>query len=144
MGSPRSMSSVSDQFNNIVLFDGVCNLCSSSVQFIIKRDPKARFRFASLQSLTGQQLLEKFQLSTDALYSIILVRGNSFSERSDAALEIARQLTGLWPLFYVFKIVPRFLRDPIYNWISRNRYNWFGKKDACWLPTPELKERFVD
>lgn len=144
MGSPRSMSSVSDQFNNIVLFDGVCNLCSSSVQFIIKRDLKARFRFASLQSPTGQQLLEKFQLPTDALYSIILVQRNSFLERSDAALEIARQLTGLWPLFYVFKIVPRFLRDPIYNWISRNRYSWFGKKDACWLPTPELKGRFID
>ena len=138
------MSSATNQQSNIVLFDGVCNLCSSSVQFIINRDPKAQFRFASLQSPTGQHLLKKFQLPVDALYSIILVRGNSFLERSDAALEIARNLSGLWPMFYVFKIIPRFLRDPIYNWISRNRYNWFGKKDACWLPTPELKSRFLN
>ncbi|MBX2970241.1 MAG: DUF393 domain-containing protein [Cyclobacteriaceae bacterium] len=133
-----------DQPKNIVLFDGVCNLCSSSVQFIINRDPKSRFRFALLQSETGKGLLEKFQLPVDALYSIILVRENSYLERSDAALEIARNLSGLWPLFYAFKIVPKVLRDPIYNWISRNRYNWFGKKEACWLPTPELKERFID
>lgn len=138
------MSSVENQYSNLILFDGVCNLCSSSVQFIINRDPKSRFRFASLQSETGKKLLEKFQLPVDALYSIILVQGNSYLERSDAALEIARKLSGLWPLFYAFKIVPNVLRDPIYNWISRNRYKWFGKKDACWLPTPELKARFVD
>jgi predicted DCC family thiol-disulfide oxidoreductase YuxK len=143
MGSSRSMSSA-DHSGSIVLFDGVCNLCSSSVQFIIKRDPKSRFRFASLQSETGQKLLNKFQLPADALYSIILVKENSYLERSDAALEITRNLSGLWPLFYAFKIVPKVLRDPIYNWISRNRYNWFGKKDACWLPTPELKERFIN
>jgi predicted DCC family thiol-disulfide oxidoreductase YuxK len=137
------MSSGTDQQGNIVLFDGVCNLCSRSVQFIIRRDPKARFRFASLQSPTGQQFLERFHLPTDALYSIMLVRGASFLERSDAALEIARNLSGLWPIFYVFKVVPKFLRDPVYDWISRNRYNWFGKKDACWLPTPELRERFI-
>ncbi|MBX2965909.1 MAG: thiol-disulfide oxidoreductase DCC family protein [Cyclobacteriaceae bacterium] len=137
------MSSGNNQPVDVVLFDGVCNLCSSSVQFIIKRDYRARYHFASLQSSAGQQLLQKFNLPADALYSIILVRGDAFLERSDAALEIARNLSGLWPLFYIFKIIPRFLRDPVYNWISRNRYRWFGKKDACWLPTAELKARFI-
>lgn len=130
--------------SNIVLFDGVCNLCSGSVQFIIKRDPQAKYKFASLQSDVGQQILKKFNLSQTELHTIILVKSNSFLQRSDAALEIARNLTGGWPLFYVFKIVPRFMRDLIYNWISRNRYSWFGKQDSCWLPTPELKTRFLD
>jgi predicted DCC family thiol-disulfide oxidoreductase YuxK len=130
--------------SHLVLFDGVCNLCSSSVQFIIRRDPGARFRFASLQSEIGQEYLRRFNLNTSRLHSIILVKDDQFLERSDAALEIARNLSGAWPLFYIFKIIPRFLRDPVYNWISRNRYAWFGKKDACWIPTPELRSRFVD
>lgn len=138
------MSPEVSSYSEIILFDGVCNLCSSSVQFIINRDTRNRYRFASLQSDIGKKLLNKFALPEDALYSIILVRGDSFLERSDAALEIARNLSGAWPLFYIFKIVPKFLRDPVYNWISRNRYTWFGKKDACWLPTPELSKRFVD
>lgn len=130
--------------SNIVLFDGVCNLCSGSVQFIIKRDPQTIYKFASLQSDVGQQILKKFNLSQTELHTIILVKGNSFLKQSDAALEIARNLTGGWSLFYGFKIVPRFVRDLIYNWISRNRYAWFGKQDSCWLPTTELKTRFLD
>ncbi len=129
--------------SDIILFDGVCNLCSGSVQFIINRDPAGRYRFASLQSEFGQQMLKRFNLNTTDLHSIILVSGEHYLQRSDAALEIARNLSGGWPLFYAFKIIPRFLRDPIYNWISRNRYAWFGKTDSCWLPTPELKDRFI-
>ncbi len=137
---------MSDSLENrpVVLFDGVCNLCSNYVQFIIKRDPTAKFRFASLQSAFGQKLSSQFKLDTQHLHSIILVQGNTFKERSNAALEIARHLSGAWPLLHTFKIVPRFLRDPIYNWVARNRYRWFGKKDECWIPTPDLKNRFLD
>jgi predicted DCC family thiol-disulfide oxidoreductase YuxK len=142
MGSPDPLTSPKD--SPLILFDGVCNLCSSSVQFIIRRDPRKRFRFASLQSPTGQQLLKKFSLSQTEMHSIILVRDYHYAQRSDAALEIARQLSGLWPLLYVFKIVPRIIRDAVYNLISRNRYRFFGKKDACWLPTPDLKSRFIE
>jgi predicted DCC family thiol-disulfide oxidoreductase YuxK len=126
------------------LFDGVCNLCSGSVQFIIKRDPKAKFKFASLQSAFGQQQLEKLGLDKSSLYSIILLKEDKVYQRSDAALEIARHLRSLWPLFYAFKILPRFMRDGMYNWIAQNRYRWFGRKDACWLPSPHLKSRFID
>lgn len=128
----------------IILFDGVCNLCSGSVKFIIKRDPSGYFKFASLQSEFGQQQLQKLKLDQNSFRSIILLSGDHVYERSDAALEIAKKLTGAWPLLYGFKILPRFLRDAVYNLISRNRYKLFGKKDACWIPTPELKSRFKD
>ena len=141
MGAPGK---VKPQKNNIVLFDGFCNLCSGSVQFIINRDVKGVFKFASLQSFFGQQQLDNFKLDKNLLHSIILVRGDQFYQRSDAALEIARRLSGAWPVLYIFKILPRFLRDGIYNVIARNRYRLFGKMDACWIPTPELKERFLE
>ncbi|MBX2962472.1 MAG: DUF393 domain-containing protein [Cyclobacteriaceae bacterium] len=128
----------------IVLFDGVCNLCSNSVQFIIKRDPKAQFKFASLQSVYGKEILKRFKLNADVLHSIILVKGDCYFERSDAALFIAKNLSGAWPLFNAFKIVPRFIRDAVYNWVARNRYKWFGMKNECWFPTPDLKNRFLD
>lgn len=128
----------------VILFDGVCNLCSGSVQFIIKRDPAAYFKFASLQSDFGQRHLKKLGLDQQSFHSIILINGDKVYQRSDAALEIAKKLGGGWPLFYGFKILPRFFRDAIYNLISRNRYRLFGKKDACWIPTPELKSRFKD
>src|SRR5688500_5258714 len=137
MGAPGK---VKPQKNNIVLFDGVCNLCSGSVQFIIKRDVKGAFKFASLQSSFGQQQLGYFKLDKNLMHSIILLQGDQFFQRSDAALEIARQLSGAWSVLYIFKIVPRFLRDGIYNVIANNRYRLFGKMDACWIPTPELKE----
>lgn len=138
------MNALIAKYPHVILFDGVCNLCSGSVQFIIKRDPNERYKFASLQSELGARVLAHLGLSSSELHSIILVEGNRHLQRSDAALEIARNLSGGWPLLYVFKIIPRFLRDPVYNWISRNRYAWFGKKDACWLPTPDLKSRFLD
>lgn len=128
----------------VVLFDGVCNLCSSAVQFIIKRDPEAYFKFASLQSEFGQQQLIRFRLDPNSLHSVILIQDGVVYQRSDAALAIARKLRAGWPLLYGFKIVPRFLRDAIYNLVAGNRYRLFGKKDACWIPTPELKSRFKD
>jgi predicted DCC family thiol-disulfide oxidoreductase YuxK len=138
------MSSSLKKQSDIILFDGVCNLCSSSVQFIIKRDPKARYKFASLQSDFGQRFLEEKNLSTADFHSLIVIKNGAYLQRSDAALEIARHLSGLWPVFDAFKFLPRLLRDPVYNWISRNRYNWFGKKESCWLPTVELRSRFLD
>lgn len=122
----------------------MCNLCSGSVQFIIKRDPAARFRFASLQSAFGQHQLDKFKLSKTDLYSVILLKGEKCFQKSDAALEVARNLNGLWPLLYAFKIIPAVFRDFIYSWIAQNRYAWFGKKTSCWIPTPELRSRFID
>ena|SRR5688572_15981092 len=139
-----ALGAVKPQESNIVLFDGVCNLCNGLVQFIIKRDPAGVFKFASLQSDYGQQQLEKFNIDKNLLHSIILVRDSQYYQRSDAALEIAKKIKGGWRVLYAFKIIPRFLRDGIYNLIAKNRYRFFGKKDACWIPTPELKERFLE
>lgn len=128
----------------IILFDGVCNLCSGAVLFIIKRDRHAKFLFASLQSPFGQQQLKKIGLEREAIQTIILMRGADVFYRSDAALEIARGLNGIWPSLYILKIIPAFLRDALYNYISRNRYKFFGKKDTCMIPTPELQSRFIE
>ena len=127
----------------VILFDGVCNLCNGSVLFVIKRDPQGIFRFATLQGSVARELLVKHDMDSDALYSIILVDGSRVYQRSRAALEVVKRLTGLWPLLYVFIIVPPFLRDAVYDWISSNRYQWFGKKNECTIPTPELKSRFI-
>ncbi len=137
MGTPGAI----DQ--PIILFDGVCNLCNQSVQFVIRHDRASRFKFAALQSPFGQSELERFQLNKEKLLSVILVVNGKAYDRSRAALEIARRLDGAWRLFYVFVIVPPFLRNFIYDWISRNRYKWFGRKDECMIPTPELKARFI-
>lgn len=127
----------------VILFDGVCNLCNASVLFVIKRDPKEKFRFASLQSDFGKDQMRKFRLRDSELNSVLLIKQSKLLQKSNAALEIARHLTGGWPLLYAFKIFPVFMRDWVYNWIARNRYSWFGRKDACMIPTPELKARFV-
>ncbi len=136
----------SDPLSNsglIILFDGVCNLCNSSVLFIIKRDPKSRFYFAALQSDFGKTQLDKFGISFTIPESVLLIEEGRLFQKSSAALKIARNLNGLWPAVYVFIIVPKFLRDLIYDYIARNRYRWFGKREACMIPTPELKARFV-
>ncbi len=127
----------------IILFDGVCNLCSAAVHFVIKRDSKNNFRFASLQSEFAKKLLPKFNHGHEVT-TIVLIDNDKIYFRSDAALEISKGLRGLWPVFFIFKIVPRFLRDFVYDFIAKNRYRWFGKTDACWLPSPDLKSRFVD
>ncbi len=125
----------------IILFDGVCNLCNGAVQFIIERDKKQQFRFASLQSDFGQQYQQQVGAAVD---SILLVKNDKIYQKSSAALRIARHLDGLWPLLFLFIIVPPFIRNSIYDWIARNRYRWFGKQDSCWLPTPDLKALFLD
>jgi predicted DCC family thiol-disulfide oxidoreductase YuxK len=127
----------------VLLFDGVCNLCNSSVQFIIKNDKKGKFRFASIQSDYGQQAIKEYDLGDENLKTVILIADGKAYKKSTAALEVARRMDGLWPLLYVFWIVPYPLRDLVYNWIANNRYKWFGKKDQCMIPSPELKDRFI-
>ena len=129
----------------IILFDGVCNLCNSSVQFVIKRDKKDIFRYAALQSEIGQELVNQRQIDTSKVDSIILIEpGVAYYTKSDAALEIAQDLGGLWKLTAVFTWIPTSIRNSIYDLVAKNRYKWFGKQDACMIPTPELKAKFLD
>lgn len=127
----------------ILFFDGVCNLCNGFVQFVITRDKKGYFSFAALQSEIGQEYMQKAGMSVEELNTVILYEEGKFYTHSDVALRVVRNLTGLWPLFGVFWVVPKPIRDFIYNWIARNRYKWFGKKEACMLPRPEWKSRFL-
>ena len=126
--------------HNIIFFDGICNLCNSSVNFIITRDREARFKFAPLQSEIAKNYLDQ----TEEFESIVLLTNGGVYKKSTAALKIARELKGGWKLLYIFIILPKFLRDFFYDIIAKNRYKWFGKKDACMVPTPELKSRFLD
>ena len=128
----------------IVLFDGVCNLCNRSVQFIIRHDKKKKFLFASLQGQKGQEVLQQFHLPANELNSFILLEGDRIYTRSTGALRVLKHLGGGWSLLYAFIIIPAFIRHGVYNWIARNRYKWFGKKEECWVPTPDLRNRFLD
>ncbi len=133
---------VSDAAKTIVLFDGVCNLCNGVVQFIIANDRVGVFQFASQQSEAGKKLLELHKLPT--MDTVVLIDGDKVFTRSDAVLEILRRLPAKWSWLSAFKIVPKFLRDAVYKLIGRYRYNIFGKQESCWLPTPELRARFLD
>lgn len=135
-------SALTNEDNAIIFFDGVCNLCSGAVRFVLKRDRKNRFKFASLQSDFARERLRKFG-SHESLETIVLIDHGRLFKKSDAALEIARHLDFPWPLWYALKIFPRAIRDFFYEFVARNRYRWFGKSDHCMLPAPELSERFV-
>jgi predicted DCC family thiol-disulfide oxidoreductase YuxK len=126
----------------VVLFDGVCNLCNGTVQFVIARDPDARFKFASQQSAVGLELMRQHNLP--AMTSVVLIQNGQALLRSDAVLEMARLLPAPWSWAVVFKWVPRAVRDFVYGLIARSRYTIFGKREACWLPTPNLRNRFLD
>jgi predicted DCC family thiol-disulfide oxidoreductase YuxK len=128
---------------NILLFDGVCNLCNGAVQFIIKRDRKNLLQFASLQSDAGQKLLGKFGLPAAEFHSLILIQGDHYFMKSAAVLKIARQLGSVWKVFYAFIIVPRPVRDFFYDMVARSRYRVFGKRDECMVPTPDLVDKFL-
>lgn len=128
----------------VLLFDGVCNLCAGSVQFVINRDPRARVKFASLQSEQGKKLLGSHSLPANHLKSLVFIEDGKAYTRSTGALRVARYLNGAWPVLYLLIIVPRFIRDVVYDWVGRNRYKWFGEKTECWIPTPALKARFLD
>jgi predicted DCC family thiol-disulfide oxidoreductase YuxK len=129
---------------SIVFFDGHCALCCASVRFIIRRDRKARFVFAALQSPTGQKLLHKVKSSALASDSIILLEDQQVFEYSTAALKIARHLDGAWPVLYVLMAAPRWLRDAFYRWVARNRNRFFRRYEECWLPGPSYQGRFLE
>lgn len=131
------------QVTDVVIFDGVCNLCARSVQFILRHESGPRFLFSPLQSIAGARLLDKHGFSTADVESFVLLSDGKVYTRSTAALRIARRLKGAWRLLLVLWLVPRPLRDLLYDFVARNRYPWFGKAESCMVPTPELRARFL-
>ncbi len=129
--------------NGVILFDGVCNLCNGFVNFIIKRDSNNYFQFASLQSRAGEKLLSAYKVAEQMKTIVYLEKGKVY-KRSGAALRICRRLSGGWPLLYVFIIIPPFIRDGIYDLVAKYRYQWFGKREQCMVPTPELRSKFLE
>ncbi len=132
------------QDKKIILFDGVCNLCDSVVQFIIKRDKADIFRFVALQSDLGQEIVNYIGIDSSQTDSIILYQpGHSYYYKAEAALRIAKELGGIYSLLMVFNIFPKSLSNSVYDYIARNRYKWYGKKNECMIPTPAMKAKFL-
>jgi predicted DCC family thiol-disulfide oxidoreductase YuxK len=127
----------------IILFDGVCNFCNWSVQFVMDRDAQKQFYFASLQSDTGQALLERFGLKDADIDSVVFIQGDKAYVKSSAALKIASQLDGWIKVMGIFRIIPTFLSDLVYDIIAANRYRWFGKREHCMIPTREQRAQFL-
>ena len=133
------------QNKKIILFDGRCNLCDTSVQFIIKRDTKDVFRFVSLQSNLGQELLQQLPISTQKIDSIILYESdNVFYFKSKAIFEIAKSIGGVFYCLLIFKWLPIAVTNTIYDYVAKNRYRWFGKKEQCLVPTKDLQSKFLE
>ncbi len=129
----------------IVLYDGVCNFCNNSVNYIISKDKKDIFRFVSLQSKLGNEIINYIGLREKNIDSIVLYqKGNAYYYKSSAAIQILKNLGGLYSLAIIFNYLPKFLRDYFYDYIAKNRYNWFGKKETCIIPTQEIKDKFLD
>lgn len=141
---PSKMPILIPRGKKIILYDGVCNVCDGFVQFILKRDKKGVFYFASLQSDIAQQLLAKHQIQVKALSTVVLIDGNKFYTHSDVPLLVGKELGGICRMFYPFKILPKKFRDVVYDWFAKNRYRFFGKKEVCMLPEPEWHSRFLD
>jgi predicted DCC family thiol-disulfide oxidoreductase YuxK len=128
---------------SIVLFDGICNLCNSSVQFVINHDNKQHFLFASIQSDASAKLLLQHNYKNNSLNTIVLIEGGKTYNKSTAVLKIARNLDGFWKIFYIFLFIPKIIRDKIYDIIAKNRYRWFGKKKECVYYFDLYKNRFI-
>jgi len=129
----------------IILFDGVCNLCDASVQFIIKNDKNDVFRFVAIQSALGQQIIKHLGIDTSKTDSIILYEpGIAYYFKAEAALRIAKELKSWHSILYIFIHIPNFIKNGVYDFIAKNRYKWYGKKEACMIPTPELKAKFLE
>ena len=137
-------TSIADNTSYILLFDGVCNLCTGIVNFIIKNDKKEVFRFAALQSQSGQALLKKLNLPATDFDSFILIAGDKYYTKSTAVLHVLKALGGLWEVLYVYIVFPESMRDFIYDIVARTRYRVFGKKETCLVPSPEIKDRFLE
>lgn len=130
--------------NKLVLFDGVCNLCNFTVNFIIDRDQKKEYYFAPLQSETAKSILLKYGMSQNEMNSVILIKGNQIYQKSDAVLEIIKDFSLPYQIFQIGRILPKYIRDYLYDCIAKNRYRFFGKTETCKIPTPELRERFLE
>lgn len=137
------MSHYDPSRDHLLLFDGVCHLCDASVRFIVRHDPAGKIKFAPIQSPLGRELYTRHGLDPESPNAMLFITPHGAFQASDAALEIARALGGMWKIATLFKPLPQFLRDAAYYLIARNRYRWFGKDDACMMPTPELKARVV-
>lgn len=135
---------MSEQANKILLFDGVCNLCSGSMLFVIKRDAKRQIRYAPIQSKQGKMLMNKYGIEEAYLGSLIFIDEGKVYLRSTGALRLCKYLKGLWPLLYVLILVPPFIRNAFYGTVSKYRYSLFGKQETCMVPTVELKSLFLD
>ena len=128
----------------ILLFDGVCNLCNSSVQYVIKKDKKDEFRFVALQSELGQEIVKHIGIADKNIDSIVLyLPGIAYYYKSSAVIEISKSLQGFFNYGMLFRLLPTFLRDSVYDYIAKNRYKWYGKQESCMIPTPELKAKFL-
>lgn len=127
----------------VILFDGVCNFCNGAVNFVLKQDKKAVFRFAPLQSEAGQNLLKQYHLSTEDFDSFVLIENGKVYKKSAASLRVMNKFPWYWKEAQILWIVPGFLRNAIYDFIAKNRYKWFGKKEQCMVPTPEIRQRFL-
>ncbi|MDO5655682.1 MAG: DCC1-like thiol-disulfide oxidoreductase family protein [Flavobacteriaceae bacterium] len=130
--------------NNLVLFDGVCNLCNATIQRLIRWDKKKVLKFSSLQSEIGQTILREHALNLQEFNTFLYLRNGRLFTRSDAALEVLNDLGGIGKLAQIFYVIPRFVRNGVYDFVSRNRYKWFGKQENCMIPTREMKERFLN
>lgn len=128
---------------NIIIFDGICNLCNASINFLIKIDKNNVFKFVAMQSESGEQLLKKYGFSTTEIDSFLLISNKNLLTKSDAIVRISAQLPFPWNLFFVLKILPKGMRDYLYSLVAKNRYKWFGKKNQCLIPTPELNHKFL-
>lgn len=139
MGSPDPLAG-----HVLVMFDGVCNLCNGFVQFVIRRDSKGRFRFVSLQSDFAHEQLRRRGLDPDAMHSVVVMDEGTMLQRSDAVLRIAGYLSWPWPMLKMFRIIPRVIRDGVYDLIAGSRYRLFGRQEACMIPDPSVKSRFIE
>ena len=128
--------------HKVILFDGVCNLCNSFVNFVIRNDKKEVFKFAPIQSDFGEIALKKHRINSKDTDSIILIDNDNYYIKSSAALYIAKNLSGAYPLLFCFMLVPKFMRNWVYDFVAKNRYKWYGKKESCMIPTPELIDKF--
>lgn len=128
----------------VILFDGVCNLCNRTVNFVIKRDKPGKLQFAPLQSEKGRLYLKQFNLPVNDIKTFVLIEDGMAYTKSTAALKVCKHLNGVWPLCYAFIIVPKFIRDGMYNWIAKNRFKWFGVKQECMIPSPDIRSRFLN
>ena len=129
--------------NAIILFDGVCNFCNAAINFVLKQDKKGVFRFAPLQSEAGQRLLKQYNLSTAEFDSFVLIDNGKIYKKSSASLRVMNKLPWYWKEAQLLRIIPTAFRDAIYDFIAKNRYKWFGKKEQCMIPTPEMRNRFL-